>query len=241
MCSELVTASDELFSFILPLPLIFFFLRIKVCGHKKLFCSYPLTAGLGVICFHVKILICFCKIRPSLAMQIKRVSVFRQGKLCRKAFQTEQIFFRDSPAICAYNAWFCPEHCSSDFRRGFSVRTSALENLVGNQWETMGIYCLAPCLLQPSSPSPTSTASIQPLGASLLSAVWRYPQKWWCISTWAEKISWLHKQQPNADRNVKTHYCLVNSHWIGQRGDGSAPDQFKPGCLSSGRGPWVCN
>lgn len=101
-------------------------------------------------------------------MQIKRVSVFRQGKLCRKAFQTEEITFPDSQVIRAYNTWFCHEHCSSeDFRRGHSVRTSTLENLVGNQWETMGICCLAPCLLQPSSHSVTSTARIQPMCASL--------------------------------------------------------------------------
>lgn len=131
--------------------LLFFFLRIKVYDHKKLFCSYPLTAGLGVICFHVKILICFCKIRPSLAMQIKRVSVFRQGKLCRKAFQTEQIIFRDSPAIRAYNL-VLPWALLIRFQKRFQCKDicsgKLSEKLVGNDGNLLSC--------------PLSAAAIQP-------------------------------------------------------------------------------
>lgn len=181
------------------------------------------------------ILICFWKIRPSLAKQLKRVAVLRQDKLQK----TMKITFPGSQVICAYNAWFCHEHCSSEqFRRVYSVRTSTLQNLVGNQWATMGICCLAPYL---------SAAAIQPfsflhcqhtaLCASLTCShlTEGTHQKWWCISNWAEKINWLHNEWQNVDRNVKSYHFLVNNHWIGQYGGCSAPDQVKPGCLSSGR------
>lgn len=171
----------------------------------KCFCSYPLTTGLGVICFHVKILISFWKIRPSLAMQIKRVSVLRQSKL-QKSFPTEKITCPDSQVLHACNAWFCPEHCSSeDFRRGYSVRTSK-RKLSGKSVVSYGnlLFC------------PLSTAATQPLYlycqhtahvcfSHLQHLTEGTHQKWWCISHWAEKMNWLHKEKLNVGRNVGTY------------------------------------
>lgn len=57
------------------------------------------------------------------------VPVFRQGKLSRRTFQTQQINFPDLQAIHVHSTWFCHECWLS----AYSVRTSIWENLVGNE------------------------------------------------------------------------------------------------------------